>query len=136
MGDKGVNLARRGLVTSKVRNIAVIAAGAGWVAAAGITIATPLVDKLREYPYLVTRLFLLLIASAAVLTLGLWFEKALLPVVETVYNLGMRAGRRMERVGRRDGTLRDASSDGSGSVPWRAQPGGQEDTPPSGWRAG
>lgn len=118
-------------MTRKKRTFAVIAAWVGGGAAFGITIATPHVEAIQENPFLFSRLFLLCALTAAVLTLGLWFERALLPVVEIVFQLGMRAGQRTKRLDKLSGAARPADTDW-----WWAQPvngHGQQDTPPTGW---
>ena len=115
------------------RTIFIIAAGVGWGAAIGITLATPHITILREHPQLFTRLFLLCAMVAAVLTLGLWVERSLLPVVETVFKLGMRARDRMDRLDTPAATLQSSPR---GTDWWWAQPvndRGQQDTPPAGW---
>lgn len=119
-------------MTRKKRTIATIAAGAAWAAAFGITIATPHIDILSEH--VVSRAFLLCASLAAVLTLGLWVEQSLAPIVETVFKLGMRAGRRIGRLDRAGGPFQPQGVEDSG---WWTMPRvgqGQESTPPTGWR--
>ncbi|MEU6781440.1 hypothetical protein ABZ912_19730 [Nonomuraea angiospora] len=119
-------------MTRKKRTFAVIASGVGWAAAFGITIAEPHVDVIQENPFMFSRLFLLCALGGAVLTLGIWFEHALLPVVEIVFKLGMRAGGRMTRLDKLSGTVRPSSD----TDWWWAEPingHGQQDTPPRGW---
>lgn len=122
-------------MTRKKRTLAFVIAGVGWSAAIGITIASQHVAVLRDNPYLFTRLFLLCSTIAAVLTLGLWFERILAPVIDTVFNLGIRAGRRMGKFDKLTaGTVPSPSS--ARDSGWWAQPvngQGQQDTPPTEW---
>lgn len=97
-------------VRKKTRTILAILAGICWGVSVSILVASVVTELISGAPWFYGRLFALMALLAAVLTLGLWFDRSrrrqpTLPV-ETAYELGLKAGARFGGAGGpSDGTL-------------------------------
>lgn len=89
-------------MTRNNRTIIAVWAWVAWGAAGGVTVAAPFTEFAKTHPFFVHRLFAITALGALALTVAWLIERARRPAipvpVETGFNLGVEAGRDLERM--------------------------------------